>query len=264
MLETLLTLERPLVVFDTETTGTNSRSDRIVEIACVKIHPDGRREQWVRRFNPGIPIPPTSTAIHGISDADVASEPRFRDGAAELAAFLLGCDLAGYNIVGFDLPVLRAEFLRAGVVFEISQRRIVDAQRIFFSREPRHLSAAARFYCQSEHEGAHGALADADMTLRVLVGQLQRYAELPRSVSELHEQFCAGIDQDIDPEGRFRLVNGEPTVNFGKNRGRTLKEMSREEPGFFRWILKGDFSDAVKEVARKYLPSEEQERTLFR
>ena len=166
--------------------------------------------------------------------------------------------------MGFDLPVLRAEFLRAGVAFEVSERRIVDAQRIFFSREPRHLSAAARFYCQSEHEGAHGALADADMTLRVLVGQLERYAELPRSVSELHELFCAGIDQDIDPEGRFRLVNGEPTVNFGKNRGRTLKDMSREEPGFLRWILKGDFSDAVKEIARKYLPQEEQERTLFR
>ena len=102
-----------------------------------------------------------------------------------------------------------------------------------------------------------------DMTLRVLVGQLERYAELPRSVPELHEQFCAGIDQDIDPEGRFRLVNGEPTVNFGKNRGRTLKEMSRDEPGFFRWILKGDFSDAVKDVARKYLPAEEQ-APLFR
>jgi DNA polymerase-3 subunit epsilon len=263
MLERLLSLERPLVVFDTETTGTNSRSDRIIEIACLKVHPDGRRDQWIRRFNPGIPIPPASTAIHGIFDADIASAPRFRDGAAELAAFLHGCDLAGYNIVGFDLPVLRAEFLRAGVAFEVTERRIVDAQRIFFSREPRHLAAAARFYCQSEHEGAHGALADADMTLRVLVGQLERYAELPRSVGELHEKFCAGIDQDIDPEGRFRLVNGEPTVNFGKNRGRTLKEMSRDEPGFFRWILKGDFSDAVKEVARRYLPVEEQPQ-LFR
>ena len=256
MLESLLSLERPLVVFDTETTGTNSRSDRIVEIACVKIHPDGRREDWVRRYNPGIPIPPASTAIHGITDADVAGEPRFRDGAADLAAFLAGCDLAGYNIVGFDLPVLRSEFLRAGVPFEVSERRIVDAQRIFFSREPRHLSAAARFYCQSDHGGAHGALADADMTLRVLVGQLERYGELPRSVAQLHELFCAGIDQDIDPEGRFRLVNGEPTVNFGKNRGRSLKEMSRDEPGFFRWILKGDFSDAVKAVARKYLPED--------
>lgn len=256
MLERFLKLERPLVVFDTETTGTNSRSDRIVEIACVKIHPDGRREDWVRRYNPGIPIPPASTAIHGITDADVAGEPRFRDGAADLAAFLTGCDLAGYNIVGFDLPVLRSEFLRAGVPFEVSERRIVDAQRIFFSREPRHLSAAARFYCQSDHGGAHGALADADMTLRVLVGQLERYEELPRSVAQLHELFCAGIDQDIDPEGRFRLVNGEPTVNFGKNRGRSLKEMSRDEPGFFRWILKGDFSDAVKAVARKYLPEE--------
>jgi DNA polymerase-3 subunit epsilon len=256
VLERFLLLERPLIVFDTETTGTNPRSDRIVEIACVKLHPDGRREVWVRRFNPGIRIPPASTAIHGISDADVASEPRFRDGAAELAAFLAGCDLAGYNIAGFDLPVLRAEFLRAGVPFEVSDMRLVDAQRIFFSREPRHLAAAARFYCQCEHEGAHGALADAKMTLRVLEGQLERYTELPRSVAHLHELFCAGIDQDIDPEGRIRLINGEPTVNFGKNRGRSLRDMSREEPGFLRWILKGDFSEAVKSIAKKYLPPE--------
>ncbi len=254
VLQGLLVLERPLVFFDTETTGTNSRADRIVEIACVKIHPDGRREAWVRRFHPGIPIPPASTAIHGISDADVASAPRFREAAAELAAFLEGCDLAGYNIVGLDLPVLRTEFLRAGIPFDVSERRLVDAQRIFFSREPRHLSAAARFYCQADHDGAHGALADAEMTLRVLAGQLVRYTELPRTVAELHDQFCAGIDQDLDPEGRFRLVNGEPTVNFGKNRGRLLKDISREEPGFLRWILKGDFSEPVKAIARKFLP----------
>jgi DNA polymerase-3 subunit epsilon len=254
MLLGLLALERPLVVFDTETTGTNSRSDRIIEIACLKIHPDGRREDWVRRCQPGVPIPPTSTAIHGIADADVANAPRFRDVAPELAAFLDGCDLAGYNIAGFDLPVLRAEFLRAGVPFEVADRRLVDAQRIFFSREPRHLSAAARFYCQTDHEGAHGALADAEMTLRVFAGQLLRYAELPRSVADLHDMFCAGIDQDLDPEGRFRLVNGEPTVNFGKNRGRRLRDISREEPGFLKWILKGDFSEPVKQIARKYLP----------
>jgi len=254
MLQGLLPLERPLVVFDTETTGTNSRSDRIIEIACLKIHPDGRREDWVRRFQPGIPIPPASTAIHGIFDADVANAPRFRDAAAELATFLEGCDLAGYNIAGFDIPVLRSEFLRAGVPFEISDRRLVDAQRIFFSREPRHLAAAARFYCEAEHNGAHGALADAEMTLRVFAGQLARYGELPRSVPELHEMFCAGLDQDLDPEGRFRLVNGEPTVNFGKNRGRLLKDISREEPGFLKWIIKGDFSEPVKQIARKYLP----------
>lgn len=254
VLQGLLVLERPLVFLDTETTGTNSRSDRIIEIACVKVHPDGRREDWVRRFQPGIPIPPVSTAIHGISDADVASAPRFREAARELAAFLDGCDLAGYNIAGFDLPVLRTEFLRAGVPFEVSERRLVDAQRIFFSREPRHLAAAARFYCQSEHEGAHGALADAEMSLRVFAGQLVRYAELPRTVGELHDQFCAGIDQDLDPEGRFRLVNGEATVNFGKNRGRLLKDISREEPGFLRWIIKGDFSEPVKAIARKFLP----------
>jgi len=250
----MLPLDRPLVVFDTETTGTNPRADRIIEIACVKVHPDGRREQWVRRLNPGVPIPAASSVIHGLSDCDVADQPRFREVAAELAAFLSGCDLAGYNITGFDLPVLRAEFLRAGVPFEVSERRLLDAQRIFFSREPRHLAAAARFYCQSDHLGAHGALADAEMTLRVLAGQFQRYVDLPRSLAVLHELFCAGIDQDLDPEGRFRLVNGEPTVNFGKNRGRRLADISREEPGFLRWILKGDFSDPVKSLAKKFLP----------
>jgi DNA polymerase-3 subunit epsilon len=258
MLESLLPLERPLVFFDTETTGTNPRADRIIEIACVKVHPDGHRETWEARFNPGIPIPAGSTAIHGIRDRDVAACPRFTDMAPRLAAFLGGCDLAGYNITGFDLPVLRIEFLRAGVPFEISERRLVDAQRIFFAREPRHLTAAARFYCQTDHNGAHGALADAEMTLNVLAGELQRYPDLPRSVGELHDLFCAGLDQDLDPEGRFRLINGEPTVNFGRNRGRTLKAMSREEPGFLRWILNGDFSKPVKEIARKFLPPDPQ------
>jgi len=256
MLEQLIPLDRPVVVFDTETTGTNPRADRIVEIACLKIHPDGRRETWVRRIHPGVAIPSTSTAIHGISNADVEDCPRFREVARELALFLEGCDLAGYNITGFDLPALRVEFLRAGVPFEIGGRRILDAQRIFFAREPRSLSAAARFYCRTEHERAHGALADAEMTARVLAGQLERYPDLPRSVAELHELYCAGLDQDIDPEGRFRLVDGEPTVNFGKNRGKALKDISREEPGFLRWILKGDFSEAVKEVAKRFLPPE--------
>ena len=254
MLEKLLALDRPVVVFDTETTGTNPRSDRIVEIACLKIHPDGRRESWVRRINPRMPIPPASTAIHGIADADVASLEGFAELAGELASFLDGCDLAGYNIAGFDLPVLRVEFLRAGIDFDISNRRLVDAQRIFFAYEPRHLSAAARFYCQTNHAGAHGALADAEMTLRVLEGQLSRYEDLPRSVAELHELYCAGLDRDMDPEGRIRLVNGEPTVNFGRNRGKSLKEMGRAEPGFLRWILKGEFSAPVKEIVKRFLP----------
>lgn len=261
MIHEALKLDRPLVVFDTETTGTNPRTDRIIEIACVKIHPDGRREEWVRRVNPRQPIPPASTAIHGIGDGDVRDAPTFRDVAPELARFLEGCDLAGFNITGFDLPVLRAEFLRAGVPFPVADRRLVDAQRIFFAREPRHLSAAARFYRGLEHGGAHSALADAVMTLEVIAGQLERYADLPRSVGELHELYCAGLDQDLDPEGRFRLVRGEPTVNFGKNRGRKLKDISREEPGFLRWILKGDFSEPVKDIARRYLPEQED---LFR
>ena len=260
MLHGLLPLDRPLVVFDTETTGTHPRLDRIVEIACVKVCPDGRVEEWVRRFNPGIRIPAASTAIHQIRDEDVANLPRFSDSASDLAAFLDGCDLAGYNMTGFDLPVLRNEFHRAGIVFDITNRRLLDGQRIFFAREPRNLSAAARFYCEADHDGAHGALADARMTLRVLAGQLDRYSDLPRSVGELHELFCAGIDQDMDPEGRIRLVNGEPTINFGRHRGRTLRTLSREEPGVLRWILKGDFSRFVKEIVGKFLPREEAEK----
>lgn len=262
MLDRLLPLDRPLVVFDTETTGTHPRLDRIIEIACVKVYPDGRTEEWVRRFDPGIRIPAASTAIHRIRDADVAGLPRFPDCAAELAAFLDGCDLAGYNMTGFDLPVLRNEFHRAGVPFEVTSRRLIDGQRIFFAREPRNLSAAARFYCETNHDGAHGALADARMTLRVLVGQLDRYADLPRSVAELHELFCAGIDQDLDPEGRIRLVNGEPTINFGRHRGRTLRALSREEPGVLRWILKGDFSRFVKEIVGKFLPKDDAEKAI--
>src|SRR5262249_50354640 len=130
-----------------------------------------------------------------------------------------------------------------------------------FAREPRNLAAAARLYCNLEHDGAHGAMADTEMTVRVLVGQLARYENLPHTVGELHELYCAGLDQDLDPEGRFRLVKGEPTVNFGKNRGRLLKDISREEPGFLKWILKGDFSQPVKDIARKYLPPEDE---LFR
>ena len=262
VLESRLPLDRPLVVFDTETTGTNPRLDRIVEIACVKIFPDGRHEEWVRRFNPGIRIPAASTVIHRIRDVDVSQMPRFADCAAELAAFLEGCDLAGYNMTGFDLPVLRNEFHRAGIVFDVTSRRLLDGQRIFFSREPRNLSAAARFYCETDHDGAHGALADARMTLRVLAGQLDRYPDLPRTVPELHELFCAGIDQDMDPEGRIRLINGEPTVNFGRHRGRTLRALSREEPGVLRWILKGDFSRFVKEIVAKFVPKDEIEKSM--
>ena len=258
MLDRLLPLERPLVVLDTEATGTNSRADRIVEIGCVKLHPDGRQETWVRRVDPGMPIPRGATAIHGIRDEDVRDCPPFRDIAEELRQFLDGCDLAGYNLSAFDLPAIRLEFLRASIPFEITSRRLLDAQRIFFSREPRHLAAAARFYCGAPHEGAHGALADAEMTLRVLAAQLERYAELPRSVGDLHELFCAGMDQDLDPEGRFRMIKGEPTVNFGRNRGRTLRDLSRQEPGFIKWIIKGDFSQPVKDIARKYLPPEDK------
>ncbi len=254
MVSEILDLKRPLVVFDTETTGTFPARDRIVEIACIKIHPDGRREIFHRRVNPTIPIPPDSTKIHGISDADVANLPPFSGIAAELAAFLRGCDLAGYNIARFDLPVLQFEFSRAGMDLDIRDCAIVDSQQIFFSEEGRTLSDAMRFYVGEDHAGAHSALADAEATVRVLDGQLRRYTHLPRSVAPLSEHYAPAGTGKIDPEGKLLLKEDVPYVNFGaKHRGKPFDQVFKEEPGFFDWILKSDFSVPIKRYVEGYL-----------
>ena len=251
-----LRLQRPLVVFDLETTGTDIGRDRVIEIGLVRLEPDGRRADWVRRVNPGVPIPPEATAIHGITDDDVRDAPPLEAIAEELTRLLEGADIAGYNSLGFDWPFLAAELERVGRPLDRSGPRHVDAMRIFHLKEPRDLSAALRFYCGRDHGGAHSALADASATLDILEAQIRRYEDLPDEVAGL-DTFCVpGRSDRIDPEGKFVWnKDGEPTFTFGKYKGRTLKAVLAEDPSYFRFLQRDDlerpFSPEVRRLARE-------------
>ena len=205
-------LERPLVVFDLETTGKKVQTDRIVEISLLKLLPDGTNQIKTRRLNPGIPIPAEATAIHGITDADVANENYFRQIARSLATYLEGCDLCGYNIWIFDLRMLVNEFKRAEVPFSVEGRHIIDPCRIFHKREPRDLTAALRFFCRMEHEGAHGAEADVLAALLVLDGQVERYEDLPLTVVELTIRVPDG--GSFLPAGQTQAVQQKPMSRY--------------------------------------------------
>ena len=244
-----LKLERPLVVFDIESTGVNPMRDRIVELAVLKIMPDGTSQSTVRRVNPEMPIPPGATAVHGISDADVADKPPFSVIAANFARYLDDCDLGGYNLLNFDVPLLQAEFQRAAVPFSLEGRQIIDVFNIFCKLYPRTLTAAYRFFCGKDLDDAHSAAADTKATWEVLLGQLARHPELPRNVTALAE-FSEMIDPDgVDRTRRFKWQGDEVVVNFGKNAGRPLKEIAEQDPGFLRWIIRSDFPGDVKQVA---------------
>lgn len=243
-----LTLDRPLVVFDIESTGINPRMDRIIDLALVKLFPDGRREQHNFRVNPEIPIPAEATAIHHITNADVAYAPPFRNVARQLMEVLADSDLGGFGVVRFDIPMLVEEFARAGLEFNPDTRRIVDAQRIYHKKEPRDLSAALSFYCGEMHLGAHGAEADALATVAVLEAQLQKYDDLPSSIAEL-DQYCNPPRNPAwaDRAGKLKWQNGELLINFGvQNIGRSLKKLAQDNPKFLKWILKSDFPADTK------------------
>ena len=248
-----LKLVRPIAFFDIESTGVVPQRDRIVEIAVVKLWPDGHQQTTVRRLNPGIPIPAGATAVHGITDADVADAPSFADIAEKLFNYLSDCDLAGYNITGFDVPILEAEFKRAGYDFAAVSHKIVDAYNIFCKLYPRTLTAAYKFFCGKELSDAHSAGADTTATLEVLLGEMDRHAELPDDVDGLAVfSDLAGPDA-VDRGRRFKWSGDEVVVNFGKNAGRTLRDIAENDPGFLRWILRGDFADDVKEIASNAL-----------
>ena len=248
-----LNLDRPLVFFDLEATGINPQRDRIVEIAVLKVMPDGTEERNTRRLNPTIPIPAASTQIHGITDADVEHAPTFEAIARNLFDYLENCDLAGYNITGFDVPLLTEEFKRANMEFKLDGRRLIDAYTIFTKLYPRTLSAAYSFFCGKELDNAHSAGADTEATMEVLKGELARHPELPRDLNALHD-FCDNRDPDaIDSQRRFKFSGDTPMVNFGKYAGRTLFDISCEEPGFLRWIIRSDFPDDVKKIAQDAL-----------
>jgi DNA polymerase III subunit epsilon len=215
-------LERPLVVLDLETTGKRTHVDRIIEISTLKLNPDGTHKMLTRRLNPGMPIHPEATAVHGITDAEVADKAPFEAIAARLLGYLEGCDLCGYNIWSFDLKILTAEFRRAGVPFSIDGRHIVDPMRIFYKRESRDLASALRFYRGIDHEGALGAEADVMAALLVLDGQVDRHQDLPRSIGELHQYM--EYSEILDPDGKFvRREDGVVVLAFGKYKGKPLK-----------------------------------------
>ena len=247
-------LDRPLVFMDLETTGLSTISDRIIELALIRVSPQGDVLERVRRFNPGKPIPPEATAVHGITDDDVAQEPPFSARAKALAELLEPCDLAGFNIRRFDLPLLLAEFKRAGVPFTVQDRRLLDAQFIFHREEPRDLSAAARFYLGREHQEAHTALGDIRTTAAVLSAQLRKYPHLPKDLDGLHG-YCDEVSPfQTEMDRWFQRREGELIFRRGKHRGDALAEVASASPDYLRWMLGAeDMDEEVLRVVRDAL-----------
>lgn len=241
----MLKLTKPLAVIDLETTGVNLGSDRIVEIAIVKLLPDGTRSVKRKLINPEIPIPKTSSDLHGITDEMVKDAPTFKQVANELKQVLDGCDIAGYNSNRFDIPLLMEEFLRVQVEFDMKGRRLVDVQKIFHQMEQRTLSAAYRFYCNKNLEGAHGAEADASATYEVLLAQLEKYPVLGTSLDSITKAI--GEEVIVDFARRFIMENGVEVFNFGKFKGRPVSDVLRSEPQYYDWMMKGDFPQHTKQ-----------------
>ena len=247
-----LSLQRPFAVFDLETTGVNVTRDRIVEIAIIKLMPDGTEQEYYRRVNPGMPIPAESTAIHGITDEHVKDEPIFAAIADDVAAFIDDADLAGYNSNKFDIPVLAEEFLRCNHGFDIRARKFVDVQNIFHKMEQRTLAAAYQFYCQQTMQNAHNALYDTRVTLDVFKAQLERYETLSKSVPELSEFTRQGNIEWHDFAGRLAVnENGKIIYNFGKHKGKTVEEIHYSEPGYYGWMLDADFPLYTKQLLKE-------------
>lgn len=251
-----LKLERPLAIFDLETTGTDPQVDRIVEFAGVKVWPDGHREELRLLVDPGIPIPEGATAVHGIGDKDIEGCSRFAQVADQIVAFL-GTDIGGYNVIRYDLPLLNAELMRAQKAF-IKPRICVDMLKIFQQREPHTLTAAVQKYCGRDHEGAHGALADSLATLDVLEGQLSMYADLP---SEAEDLGALCVDKDaVDMAGKIRWEGTEMILTFGKHKGTKMRDVPKE---YYAWakregVFGPDVADLIDEAIWKRF------RTRFR
>jgi hypothetical protein len=243
-----LNLANPIVFFDLETTGVNIAKDRVVEISVLKVYPHGKEEQKTIRINPEMPIPKEASAIHGIYDEDVKDCPVFKGIAKELARYIEGCDLGGYNSNRFDIPLLAEEFLRAGVDFDMRKRKFVDVQTIFHKMEQRTLSAAYRFYCDKCLEDAHTAAADTFATYEVLKAQLDRYeGKLENSIEFLSKFSTQNNNADF---AGFIVFNdkGVEVFNFGKNKGIPVEQVLKEQPGYFAWMLNSDFPLYTKKI----------------
>ena len=242
-----LNLRNPLVFFDLETTGIDIAKDRIVEISMVKVMPNGEEIVKTRRINPRMPIPPESTAIHGITDEDVKDCPKFKEIAKSLAAQIEGCDLAGFNSNRFDIPMLAEEFLRAGVDVDLNRRKFIDVQTIFHKMEQPNLTAAYKFYCNKDLTNAHSAEADTMATYEVLKAQLDRYPELENDVNFLSKY--SSFTNNVDFAGRMVYnEKGQEVINFGKYKGRLVEEVLKSDPSYYAWIMNGDFPLNTKKM----------------
>ncbi len=242
-----LKLTQPIAVFDLETTGVNTATDRIVEISIHKVWPNGKSETRTHRVNPGIPIPAKTTAIHGISDADVANEPTFEQLAPNLYIFLNDCDLAGFNSNRFDVPLLVEEFHRTGYDFDVTQKNLIDVQNIFHKMEPRTLVAAYKFYCKKDLTNAHSAEADTLATYEILEAQLAKYTDIKRDAKSLND--FTRMHNAVDLAGRFVRNDERLTVfNFGKHKGKEVAKILKSEPSYYGWMMNGDFSQNTKKV----------------
>lgn len=242
-----LILKNPLVFFDLETTGINITTDRIVEISYLKIYPNGKEISTTYLVNPERPIPAESTAIHKITDEMVANKPTFKELAKIIAKDLEGCDIAGYNSNRFDVPLLMEEILRAGVEIDLSHRKFIDVQTIFHKKEQRTLTAAVKFYCGKELDGAHSAEADTQATYEVLKGQLDMYDDLENDVNFLAEYSIQ--NRNVDFAGRI-VYNEEnkEVFNFGKYKGRLVEEVLKTDFGYYNWMMQGEFALSTKKV----------------
>lgn len=229
----------PIAIIDLETTGTNLATDRIVELAIVKIEVDGARQVKRKLINPQMPIPKGASDVHGITNEMVKDAPIFKQVANEVRQFLEGCDLGGYNSNRFDIPLLVEEFLRAGQTFTVDGRKMIDVQRVFHMMEQRTLSAAYKFYCQKTLEGAHGAEADALATWEILLAQVERYPDLGLTIEDICK-FC-GEEEMVDFARRFVITDCKEVFNFGKHKGRPVEEVLRQEPQYYDWMMRGDF-----------------------
>lgn len=242
-----LKLKKPIIFFDLETTGLNITQDRIIEMSIIKIMPNGEEIERTLRFNPEMPIPAEATAVHHITNEDVTNCRTFKMVAKELAKSFEGCDIAGFNSTRFDIPMLDQEFQRAGVKFDFTKPRFIDVQTIFHKKEQRNLVAAYKFYCDKDLTEAHSASADTRATYEVLKAQLDRYEDLPNDMEALADFSCQ--NRNVDLAGRV-IYNEQKqeVINFGKYKGRLVSEVLAQDPGYYGWIMQGDFPQNTKDV----------------
>lgn len=247
----MLQLTKPLAFIDLETTGINLGTDRIIEIAIVKVTQDGKQQVKRKLINPEMPIPKSSSDIHGITDEMVKSAPTFKQVSNEIRQFIENCDLAGYNSNRFDIPMLAEEFLRAGLDFDLKGRKLVDVQKIFHMMEQRTLSAAYKFYCNKNLDGAHSAEIDASATWEILQAQLQKYPQLGNTIESVLK--VTGEEEIVDFARRFVMEKGVELFNFGKHKGRAVVDVLKAEPQYYDWMMKGDFPLHTKQKLTEIL-----------